>query len=123
MKSPAHSLLSFALAALVLAAATAAAPPRRPYLHAPSVTTYARHDPAGRTVLPTGRYLKPMGRHIPLARWPHGGIRWRRDDLAASDPQIAHLPIDAIRRVVDGATRNLDEIGHGTIVAGTLRVP
>ncbi len=43
-----------------------------PYLHAPSVTTYAKHDPNGLTILPTGRYLKPVGKHLPLARWPHG---------------------------------------------------
>jgi YVTN family beta-propeller protein len=43
-----------------------------PYLHAPSVTTYAKHDPSGVTILPTGRMLKPVGRHLPLARWPHG---------------------------------------------------
>ena len=43
-----------------------------PYLHAPSVDTYARHDPSGLTVLPDGRFLKPVGRHFPVARWPHG---------------------------------------------------
>lgn len=43
-----------------------------PYLHAPSVDTYAKHDPAGLTILPTGRYLKPVGTHTPVARWPHG---------------------------------------------------
>ncbi len=43
-----------------------------PYLHAPSVNTYAKHDPNGLTILPTGRYLKPVGKHLPLARWPHG---------------------------------------------------
>jgi YVTN family beta-propeller protein len=43
-----------------------------PYLHAPSVTDYATHDPNGRTILPTGRYIQPIGKHLPLARWPHG---------------------------------------------------
>ena len=43
-----------------------------PYLHAPSVTDYAKHDPSGLTILPTGRHLKPVGRHFPVARWPHG---------------------------------------------------
>ena len=42
-----------------------------PYLRAPSVDTYAKHDPVGTTILPTGRLLKPVGRHLPLARWPH----------------------------------------------------
>lgn len=44
----------------------------QPYLHAPSVDTYARHNPQGLTILPTGRYLKPAGRHFPVARWPYG---------------------------------------------------
>ena len=44
----------------------------QPYLHTPSVDTYARHDPQGLTILPTGRYLKPVGRHFPVARWPYG---------------------------------------------------
>ena len=52
------------------AARPADSPP--PCLHAPSVTTYARHDPAGLTILPEGRYLKPVGRHLPMAKWPHG---------------------------------------------------
>lgn len=43
-----------------------------PYLHAPSVTTYATHNPDGLTILPTGRYIQPVGKHLPLARWPHG---------------------------------------------------
>jgi len=43
-----------------------------PYLHAPSVETYAKHDPTGTTILPTGRLLKPLGRHFPVARWPYG---------------------------------------------------
>jgi YVTN family beta-propeller protein len=43
-----------------------------PYLHAPSVTDYATHNPDGRTILPTGRFLQPVGKHLPLARWPHG---------------------------------------------------
>jgi YVTN family beta-propeller protein len=43
----------------------------QPYLHAPSVDTYATHDPAGTTVLPNGRWLRPEGRHFPLVRFPH----------------------------------------------------
>ncbi len=60
-------------AALAWIPAIAAAP----YLHAPSVDTYARHDPAGRTILSNGRYLQPEGRHWPLARWPYGLIQSR----------------------------------------------
>ncbi len=43
-----------------------------PYLHAPSVDTYARQDPDGITILSNGRYLTPVGRHFPVARWPYG---------------------------------------------------
>ena len=43
-----------------------------PYLHAPSINEYAKHDPNGVTVLATGRMLKPAGQHFPLAKWPHG---------------------------------------------------
>ena len=43
-----------------------------PYIHAPSVETYARHDPNGLTILPNGRYLKPVGRHLPVATFPYG---------------------------------------------------
>jgi YVTN family beta-propeller protein len=42
------------------------------YLHAPSTETYAKHDPEGVTVLSNGRFLQPVGRHIPVAKWPHG---------------------------------------------------
>jgi YVTN family beta-propeller protein len=60
-------------AALLLAAPTlGAGPAALPYLHAPSVETYARHDPAGRTILSNGRFLKPAGRHFAVAQWPHG---------------------------------------------------
>jgi YVTN family beta-propeller protein len=44
----------------------------QPYLHPPSVDTYATHDPAGTTILPNGRYLRPDGKHFPLVRFPHG---------------------------------------------------
>jgi YVTN family beta-propeller protein len=42
------------------------------YIHAPSVDTYASHDPRGLTILANGRYLKPIGRHIPVAHFPYG---------------------------------------------------
>ncbi|MEO6036597.1 MAG: YncE family protein, partial [Verrucomicrobiota bacterium] len=44
----------------------------KPYLHAPSIDTYAKHDPAGLTILSSGRYLKPVGRHLPVAGEPYG---------------------------------------------------
>ncbi|MCC6587248.1 MAG: bifunctional YncE family protein/alkaline phosphatase family protein [Bryobacterales bacterium] len=43
-----------------------------PFLHAPSVDTYAKHDPSGLTILPNGRHLTPAGTHVPVAKWPHG---------------------------------------------------
>ncbi|MCU1328114.1 MAG: beta-propeller repeat [Bryobacterales bacterium] len=55
---------------LLLLAATACA--QQPYLHPPSVDTYAKHDPAGLTVLPNGRHLQPDGTSVPLARFPYG---------------------------------------------------
>ncbi len=42
------------------------------FLHPPAVNEYATHDPAGTTILPNGRYLRPEGRHFPLVRFPHG---------------------------------------------------
>jgi len=44
----------------------------QPYLHAPSVDTYAKHDPNALTILSSGRYLKPVGRHLPVAFEPYG---------------------------------------------------
>ena len=44
----------------------------QPFLHAPSTDTYAKHDPNGRTILSSGRYLQPVGRHLPVAREPYG---------------------------------------------------
>lgn len=44
----------------------------RPYLCAPAMLEYARHDPDGTTILANGRYLRPLGGHAPVARWPHG---------------------------------------------------
>src|SRR5215470_11153577 len=43
-----------------------------PFLHAPAIDDYAKHDPQGTTIIPNGRFLRPAGRHIPVARWPHG---------------------------------------------------
>jgi YVTN family beta-propeller protein len=44
----------------------------QPFLHAPSVDTYAKHDPKGLTILSNGRFLKPAGRAVPVAREPYG---------------------------------------------------
>lgn len=66
-----------------------------PYLHAPSVTTYAKHDPNGLTILPTGRYLNPVGTRVPLAKWPHG--------LALSpDGSAAFVACDGVGQLITG---------------------
>ncbi len=44
----------------------------QPYLHAPAVEDYAKHDPNGVTILSNGRFLKPAGRHLPVANFPYG---------------------------------------------------
>ena len=63
--------LRFALCVVAgLGAAVSAA--NRPYLHAPAVNEYAKHDPSGLTILSTGRYLKPSGTHFPVAQFPYG---------------------------------------------------
>ncbi len=43
-----------------------------PYLHAPSVETYAKHNPAGLTILSNGRHIQPAGRQVALAKFPYG---------------------------------------------------
>jgi len=62
------------LSALGIGMVGAQTKPLPPYLHAPSVTNYATHNPDGLTILPTGRYIQPVGKHLPLARWPHGMV-------------------------------------------------
>jgi len=51
-----------------------AGPPKgpRPYLHMPSIDSFAKHDPMGVTILPEGRLLTPAGVPTPVARWPYG---------------------------------------------------
>ena len=65
--------MRFVAAVLLLATATAVVADR-PYLCAPATFEYARHDPGGTTILPNGRFLRPLGRHTPVAQWPHGLI-------------------------------------------------
>ncbi len=60
-----------AAAAMLAAAASTAGAQNIPYLHAPSIDTYAKHDPSGTTILSTGRYLKPVGKSTPTPHWPH----------------------------------------------------
>lgn len=65
------------------------------YLHAPSVDTYATHDPAGTTILPNGRYLRPEGKHLPVGRDPYG--------LAMSgDGNQLFVPSDGVGQILTG---------------------
>ena len=68
-----HKPLSLLLAAtLTLSGAAIHAAPPIPYLHAPSVDSFAKHDPAGVTILSNGRLLTPAGTHVPVAHDPYG---------------------------------------------------
>ena len=40
------------------------------------------------------------------------GIGGRGDDLAVGDPEVADFAVDAVGRIVDGALRDFDQIGH-----------
>ncbi len=73
-----HSIFKYrqlpmlAAAASVFCSGTTTHAQTQKYLHAPSVTTFATHNPEGITIISSGRFLKPVGRHLPVARWPHG---------------------------------------------------
>ena len=66
-----------------------------PYLHAPSVESYAQFNPEGRTVMTTGRYLKPVGSHIPVAIWPHGLV-------LSPDGKTAFVASDGVGQLISG---------------------
>src|SRR5947199_10592567 len=75
--------------------AFAACAAEQPYLHAPSVETYAQHDPVGLTILSSGRHLKPAGRHLPVARFPYG--------LAMSrDGKTLFVASDGVGQIISG---------------------
>src|SRR6185312_2841845 len=57
---------------IFLATAVAAAQVQRAFLHMPAVADFARQDPSGTTVLPEGRWLRPIGVSVPVKRWPYG---------------------------------------------------
>jgi YVTN family beta-propeller protein len=67
----------------------------QPYLHAPSVDTYAKHDPSALTVLPNGRYLAPSGRHLPVGRFPYGLTMSR-------DGSTVFVASDGVGQLIDG---------------------
>lgn len=60
-----------AFIALTGVVATAFAQKATPYLHAAVVNEYATHNPSGTTIIPSGRLLRPVGKHIPVPSWPH----------------------------------------------------
>ena len=84
-----HRPFRIALLAGVLAAGTWA----QVYLHPPAVNEYAKHDPAGTTILPNGRYLRPEGKHFPLVRFPHGMAMTR-------DGQTLFVASDGVGQIV-----------------------
>jgi len=88
--SPARFRLPISLIAGLLAAAPLWA---QPYLHPPAVDAYATHDPAGITILPNGRYLRPEGNHLPLVRFPHGLAMTR-------DGKTLFVPSDGIGQIL-----------------------
>ncbi len=69
--------LNAASAAVVWMLPVFAEPALPPYLHPPSVDTYARHDPEGVTVLSNGRHLTPAGTHYSVAYQPYGLVQTR----------------------------------------------
>ncbi len=83
----------FALSAGLAAAIAVFAADERPYLHAPAVDAYALHDPAGTTILPNGRQLKPAGTSLPVARFPHG-LSMSRDGARL------FIPSDGVGQIV-----------------------
>ncbi len=66
-----------------------------PYLHAPSIDSYARHNPSGRTILASGRILTPAGRHFPVGEQPYG--------LAMSrDGETLFVASDGVGQIITG---------------------
>lgn len=60
------------IAALLVSLLSGPSEGTRPYLHVPSVDSFAKHDPAGITILPEGRLLRPAGTATPVSRNPYG---------------------------------------------------
>ena len=72
IRSPFAPLFDVLCVVIASALSAVAGPVPPPYLHPPSVDTYARHDPDGVTILSNGRHLTPAGKHYPVARQPYG---------------------------------------------------
>jgi YVTN family beta-propeller protein len=87
------SLVITMSAPLISALLAASALWAQPYLHPPSINTYATHDPSGTTILPNGRYLRPEGKHFPLGRFPHGLVMSR-------DGSKLFVPSDGVGQIL-----------------------
>src|SRR5712691_6244440 len=82
---------TFVLTAVAVASCAA----DQPYLRAPSIETYAHHNPSGLTILSNGRYLKPVGRHLAVTQFPYG--------LAISpDGKTLFVASDGVGQVITG---------------------
>jgi len=92
MAATMQMLLRLSLSLALIAAPGYAFSAATPYLHPPSIDTYARHDPAGVTVLSNGRFLKPVGHHLALAAWPHGLVMSRDgEDLFVASASVGQF--------------------------------
>ncbi len=79
----------------------------RPYLHAPAVNRYAEHNPSGTTVLPTGRFLTPCGKHLPVAKWPHALV-------LSPDEETAFVVSEDVGQLITGWDSASPKIGTVT---------
>jgi YVTN family beta-propeller protein len=71
MPNSQHSQLNLVIIALICSVIPTLAQ-NQPYLRAPAVEDYAKHDPNGVTILSNGRFLRPAGRHLPVGHFPYG---------------------------------------------------
>ena len=76
-----------------------------PDLHAPAGDAYSQHPPAGETILPNGRLLRPAGVHLPLARYPHGMVMSR-------DGSRLFVASDGVGQIVSGWQTGAPEISE-----------
>lgn len=72
MRSSKRFFSIFSPTVLILAVSAVVLSGESVFLHAPSLTNYARHNPSGVTILSNGRFLAPVGTHIPVAYQPYG---------------------------------------------------
>ena len=58
--------------------------------------------------MPPGMTTRPAASSVAVG--PNVGIGRRGDDLAVTNPEIAHLAVDAVGRIVDGAAGDFDRV-------------